>query len=417
MSLDAVIPNAATPTDARPPVIDLQGVSKVYTKYEDTPALTNVLTHLWTRTKRSRLTAVQPLDLRVGAGETVGLIGRNGSGKSTLLQMMCGVTAPATGRIHVRGRIAPLISVGVGFHPELTGRENIYVNATILGLSREEIEAKTADIITFADITDFIDTPIKFYSSGMTVRLGFAVAAHASPDVLLVDEVLAVGDLPFQMKSFAHMQALRDNGTTIVVVSHNLEQISRLCERTVLLDDGVAVFDGPTEEAISTYHELLSKAPEAADPDDVFARDSDALSVLDAALVGADGRPTAHVRAGDRVRVRVRVRAHKAIDAPSVALQLTSGTGVSVYREHNAAAPFPALSAGDDATWTMDFDARLITGSYTARVHVARADLGSVDAAVTVLASAPPVRFYVDGRPTPRGVADLEATFSAEAGR
>src|SRR5438105_3898304 len=170
------------------------------------------------RTRRSRLWAVRHVDLDVAPGECVGVIGRNGSGKSTLLQMIAGVTAPTEGSVAVHGRVAPLISVGVGFHPELTGRENVFVNGAILGMSRSTIEQRLDDIVEFSEIAAFIDTPVKFYSSGMAVRLGFSVAIYAHPEVLLVDEVLAVGDLSFQLKSYERMMEIRQSGTTILVV-------------------------------------------------------------------------------------------------------------------------------------------------------------------------------------------------------
>ncbi|MGH9084268.1 MAG: ABC transporter ATP-binding protein, partial [Acidimicrobiales bacterium] len=212
------------------PVIELRGAGKQYTKYEDAPMLLNrILSYRPGQTRRSKLWAIRGVDLQVEAGETVGVIGRNGSGKSTMLRMLAGVTAPSEGMVAARGRVAPLIAVGVGFHPELTGRENIYVNGTILGLARAEIERKLDDILSFAEIDDFIDTPVKFYSSGMFVRLGFAVAVAARPDILLIDEVLAVGDYAFQAKCYERMDEMRAEGATVLVVSHNLNVVRNLC--------------------------------------------------------------------------------------------------------------------------------------------------------------------------------------------
>src|SRR5207302_5234688 len=203
----------------------------------------------------------------VQSGECIGVIGRNGSGKSTLLQMVAGVTSPTEGTVRVRGRIAPLVSVGVGFHPELTGRENVYVNGTILGLTRAEIDRRFDSILDFSGIHAFIDTPVKFYSSGMFVRLGFAVAVEATPDVLLVDEVLAVGDVAFQLKCFRRMAEIREQGTTVVVVSHNLNAIRQLCDRALVLHDGTMRHDGDVDDGIGIYHSLLGEFSDPEAPD------------------------------------------------------------------------------------------------------------------------------------------------------
>src|SRR5690606_37347034 len=212
-------PVTAHPT---PPAIELAGVGKRYRLAER--SLVQALRPSRRRTVR-QLWAVQGLDLQVEPGETVGLLGHNGAGKSTLLRMMAGVSEPTEGRVTVRGRVAPLISVGVGFHQELTGRENVYVNGMLLGLTRAEVEARFDEIVDFAELRDRIDTPVKFYSSGMFMRLGFSVAVHVDPDVLLVDEVLAVGDVAFQLKCFDRMRELSARGTTTVLVSHSMHAL------------------------------------------------------------------------------------------------------------------------------------------------------------------------------------------------
>jgi ABC-type polysaccharide/polyol phosphate transport system ATPase subunit len=231
-----------TTTGAEPTIL-ASAVGKRYVKFDDQAQLASRRARFRTRSRRTEHWALRHLDLQVAEGQTVGLIGRNGSGKSTLLRMLAGVTAPTEGRVAVRGRVAPLIAVGVGFHPELTGRENVYVNGSILGVPRRVIDARFDAIVDFADIETFIDTPVKFYSSGMFVRLGFGVSMFADPDVLLVDEVLAVGDFAFQLKCFDQMKLARENGTSIIVVSHALNAIRMLCEHTLLLDDGAMRYD------------------------------------------------------------------------------------------------------------------------------------------------------------------------------
>lgn len=182
--------------------------------------------------------ALKEVSFEIKKGETVGIIGRNGSGKSTLLQMICGTLTPTSGSIQTSGRVAALLELGSGFNPEFTGRENVYMNAAVLGLSKDEVDARFSDISAFADIGDFIEQPVKTYSSGMMVRLAFSVAIHVEPDILIVDEALAVGDIVFQMKCLDKMEEIRSSGTTILFVSHSLEQVKRFCETAVWLKDG-----------------------------------------------------------------------------------------------------------------------------------------------------------------------------------
>lgn len=197
--------------------------------------------------------AVRDLNLEIEEGESVGLVGHNGSGKSTTLKMLAGTVAPDTGRIWARGRIAPLLELGAGFHPDLTGRENVFLNAAILGVRRQEILRRLDQIVDFAEIDEFLDTPVKFYSSGMTVRLGFAIAVNVEPEILLVDEVLAVGDVEFQQKCHAHMTQLKNEGRTVVLVTHAFEQVESFCTRAIVLDHGTVSYDGPATGAYEAY--------------------------------------------------------------------------------------------------------------------------------------------------------------------
>ncbi len=201
--------------------------------------------------------ALKDVSFEVKKGETVGIIGRNGSGKSTLLQMICGTLSPTAGSVTTHGRIAALLELGSGFNPEFTGRENVYINGSILGLSRAEIDARFDDIAAFADIGEFIDRPVKTYSSGMYVRLAFAVQAMVDPDILIVDEALAVGDEKFQRKCFARLDDLKSEGSSILFVSHSSGSIVELCQRTLLIDHGARLMFGPSPDAISAYQKLL----------------------------------------------------------------------------------------------------------------------------------------------------------------
>jgi ABC-type polysaccharide/polyol phosphate transport system ATPase subunit len=197
--------------------------------------------------------ALDNVSFEIKPGEVVGIIGRNGAGKSTILKILSRVTEPTSGRVVVRGRIGSLLEVGTGFHPELTGRENIFLNGSILGMSREEIKRQFDGIVAFAEIDQFLDTPVKRYSSGMYVRLAFAIAAHLNPEILIVDEVLAVGDTAFQKKCLSKMEEVSDHGRTVLFVSHNMGVIQRLCNRGILMSGGKVAFDGDKREAIAHY--------------------------------------------------------------------------------------------------------------------------------------------------------------------
>lgn len=199
--------------------------------------------------------AVKDVNFELNEGERVGIIGRNGTGKSTILKLLSRITEPTTGKISIKGRVASLLEVGTGFHPELTGRENIMLNGAILGMTRKEINNKFDEIVDFAEIERFLDTPVKRYSSGMYVRLAFAVAANLDPEILLVDEVLAVGDIKFQKKCLGKMENVAKEGRTILFVSHNMETIQRLCNRVILLGEGKIIMDGPTNDVVNHYIE------------------------------------------------------------------------------------------------------------------------------------------------------------------
>jgi lipopolysaccharide transport system ATP-binding protein len=210
--------------------------------------------------KEERFWALQDVSFDVAEGDTVGLIGRNGAGKSTLLKVISRITDPSAGFVKLRGRMASLLEVGTGFHPELTGRENIYLNGAILGMRKTEIVSKFDEIVAFAEVEQFLDTPVKHYSSGMYVRLAFAVAAHLNPEILIVDEVLAVGDVAFQKKCLGKMNEVSRGGRTVIFVSHNMAAIENLCKRGILLERGHVTFEGTSKEAIHRYLNTLSGA-------------------------------------------------------------------------------------------------------------------------------------------------------------
>src|SRR5580693_3991464 len=210
------------------------------------------------RKKEETFWALKDVSLKVKEGEVLGLIGRNGAGKTTLLKILSRITKPTTGWAEIHGRIGSLLEVGTGFHPELTGRENTFLSGAILGMGNNEITRKFEEIVAFAELEQFIDTPVKHYSSGMYVRLAFAVAAHIEPEILLVDEVLAVGDIKFQKKCLGKMGEVAHAGRTIILVSHQLNQIRRLCHRTIWVDNGILRQAGPSSEVVGAYEAAMS---------------------------------------------------------------------------------------------------------------------------------------------------------------
>jgi len=250
--------------------------------------------------------AVRDLSFEVRQGEVLGIVGSNGAGKSTLLKLLSGITEPTAGRAVVRGRVASLLEVGTGFHPELTGRENVYLNGTILGMSQREIDSSFDEIVAFAEVERFIDTPIKRYSSGMAVRLAFAVGAHLQAEVLLVDEVLAVGDAAFQDKCLGRMETLASTGRTVLFVSHNMSSISNLCQRALWLQDGAIAFDGDAAEAVRRYLDSV-RVIEERDLRNASRRSGFEGHLLESVRITSNGVPSAVVGTGDPLTLEVRV--------------------------------------------------------------------------------------------------------------
>ena len=232
-------------------MVRIEHVSKRFSLRHDRSLKELVFSALKRKKLADTFMALDDVDLTVRAGETVGLIGFNGSGKSTLLKTVSGVLFPDSGRVMLRGRVAGLIEVGAGFHPDLSGRENVFLNGAILGMSRAQLEERFDDIVAFSEIEEFIDTEVKYYSSGMFLRLAFSVAVHTDPDIFLVDEILSVGDEPFQKKCLERIRELQAAGRTMIVVSHELEMLERLCTRIVVLRKGRTVFDGDPAEAVA----------------------------------------------------------------------------------------------------------------------------------------------------------------------
>lgn len=243
--------------DARPIAITTRGLSKAYRVYARPPdRLKQMLFGRFGPFYRE-FHAVRDVDLTIHRGETVGVVGRNGSGKSTLLKLLCGIVAPSAGTVDVRGHVAPILALGVGFHPEATGRENVSMNAAVLGISAAALAERLDSIVAFADIGEFFDQPVRSYSSGMVSRLAFAVAIHADPDILVIDEILSVGDEAFARKCFSRIEALKRQGSTILFVSHASNLVVQLCDRAILMEAGRRVLTADPKTVVSLYHKLL----------------------------------------------------------------------------------------------------------------------------------------------------------------
>ncbi|HWH05162.1 MAG TPA: ABC transporter ATP-binding protein, partial [Gaiellaceae bacterium] len=267
----------------------------------------------------------------VEPGESVGLVGRNGSGKTTLLKLLSGIMKPSEGRVAVGGRIGSLLELGAGFHPDFSGRENVFLNGSIHGLRRARIRERFDEIVAFAELEHAIDRPVRTYSSGMYMRLGFAIAAHLDADVLLLDEVFAVGDEAFQRKCFGKIFEFKQRGGTIVFVSHDATQVERLCERAVLLRAGRKEYDGPVQEALLRYRRVLA---EESDPAERAAGlrewGSGEARIAEARLVGAEGSERQQFLAGEPLSLRVRVEADAGVTAPRLQLELRDDAGLLV---------------------------------------------------------------------------------------
>ena len=281
------------------------------------------------RTRGTDVWALRNVSASIAPGEAVGLIGRNGSGKTTLLRLVAGIIKPTSGTVVVEGRVGSLLELGAGFHPEFTGRENVYLNGAILGLKREAIRRHMDEIVAFAELERFIDVPVRTYSSGMYMRLGFAIAAHLDVDVLLLDEVFAVGDEEFQRKCFGKIFEFKQRGGTIVFVSHDAAAVDRLCARAVLLRDGEVAFDGPTREAIMQYHRLLA---EEREPDERGAGLSEygtgEARIADCRLLGPGGEERKQFSPGEQLTVHVRIDAAEDVPAPNLTWELRDEAGL-----------------------------------------------------------------------------------------
>lgn len=377
-------------TAARPEVIAVTNVSKRFTVRKDSSLKERVVTlGRGGRRHKQDFWALSDVTLDIRAGITIGLIGHNGSGKSTLLKVIGGIIQPTSGTVRQRGRIAALLELGAGFHPDLTGRENVYLNASVLGLTNEETTAQFDAILEFSGIGDFIDTQIKFYSSGMYVRLAFSIAVHTDPDILLVDEVLAVGDEQFQRKCLDKIKEFQAEGRTIIIVSHALDQIESLCDRVVVMNRGQMVFDGVPVTAIERFRELLeNNAVGRASPSEVVAAmQVDGIEVLD-----GEARPRPEFAVGDSLLIRVHVSTVRPVERWAIGFSIDTAHGQMALASNTdlLEVSLPPLTTSTFVDIAVD-GARLGPGSYFVNANVSGL---SIDASHSMMQGA---KFAVTG--------------------
>jgi lipopolysaccharide transport system ATP-binding protein len=387
--------------------IALEGieVSKKFRKGESYDSLRDFIPALIGRTfknstnglRQREFWALKDVCFEVRKGEAFGFIGPNGAGKSTMLKILSGIMKPTKGRISVNGRLSALIEVGAGFHYDLTGRENIFLSGAILGMRREEIKNKFDEIVEFSGLEEFIDTPVKRYSSGMYARLGFAVAAHVSPDVLIVDEVLSVGDYLFQKKCVNKMDSIIKSGATVIFVSHNLKAVSDLCKRTLLLDHGRGIKEGPTDEVIKFYLDRMS-----GDLRDTLSK----KVVISKVSTRNKNGESIHFESGEKAWIDIEVTAQEGSQELGIALELKDNDYYTIFdtSAYRLGVTTFSLLPGQIFRVTFEIDLHLVSGTYHLGVIVAKYGILEILVLDTVF---PAITLFVKSDKDIRGVANL----------
>jgi lipopolysaccharide transport system ATP-binding protein len=399
------------------PSIRVNTISKCYRLGERFPTLRTVLGGgTKGRTGSAKLEqyhwAIRNVDFEVKPGEALGIIGPNGAGKTTILKILSQVTRPTSGEVQINGRLSALIELGAGFHPDLTGRENVYLNGAILGMRKNEIRSRFDQIVNFAGIGKYLDTPVKRYSSGMYARLGFAIAAHMDPEILLVDEVLAVGDYAFQMKCYARMDQLRAKGASLIFVSHNLEAVRRVCDKGLVMYRGDPIFQGSAVDAVVAYSDAIRQAareqqqsapPEGGLSERVMTFDAEITNVR---LLNSSGAPTSVLQSGSRGTLLVDAVFHKDVKQPVFSFNIRTPDGRIVYdtttRWMNIHTP--DFSEGERCCLEYSLSFPLLDGGYELGVDIASADFSHY---YDMLERA--LGFWVKSSNGAKGLADLSA--------
>lgn len=370
------------------------------------------------RLRNGEFWAVDNVSFEVYRGETLGIIGPNGSGKSTILKMLNGIFMPDKGEIMINGRVGALIEIGAGFHPMLTGRENIYVNGTILGMAKKEIDEKFDEIVEFADIGDFIDSPVKFYSSGMFVRLGFSIAACMEPEILLIDEVLSVGDFSFQNKSLRRLGEIRKKANAVVFVSHNLEHVRHICDKVLVIEGGTPLFYGDTEEGVTKYMEMvhqrrlrsIKKNKPFVSPSRLSSGDA---VLTDHGLLDKSGSKTNKVNFGEDITLFFEFELKKNLEEIFFAIAIYNDKGINCVARHNTDSDetrFYNVPKGKHRLIVRYKNPNLVPGVYSPRFHIRNPRTFEGFEIATDLEP-----FVIEGDVIPRGVVHIESEWEMEA--
>ena len=345
--------------------------------------------------------AIRDLSFQVKRGEALGIIGPNGAGKSTTLKLFGGILRPNSGRIAIKGRLSALIEIGAGFHPDLTGRENVYLNGAILGMNKKEIDKKFDEIVEFSELADFIDTPVKRYSSGMYARLGFSVAAHVEPDILLVDEVLSVGDWAFQKKCLDKMDAFVKKNVTIIFISHNLQSVVDLCSRAILMRKGTLVAEGPADKVVRQYLSDSSSANREEGADQTVWIDK-------VSVVNEEGQEASQFGTGETCSIIINVRSNVDEDGLAITLDFLDERNKSVFNTSSARMGCKtfSISAGSSRSFRFDTRLHLVGGNFFLKIEVKKYQ---VDKIVDV--SFPAAIIFVKSEKGMKGIANLYPVF------
>ena len=305
--------------------VEIKDVSKMFKLYHENVRSLKEKVLFFNKRGYEEFWALQDIDIQVKPGETLGIIGANGSGKSTLLKLMTRILYPTTGQVITNGTIAALLELGAGFQPDLTGRENVYLNASILGFSKKEVDKRFDEIVAFAEMERFIDNHVRNYSSGMYIRLGFAVAINVDPDLLIIDEVLAVGDEAFQRKCLDRIGEIQDTGKTIVFVTHNVEVTREICSRVVMIDQGRIVKEGQPREVVNYYHQFMESEEEGRE------RGNCQIEVTGVSLLNDADKAVNDFHTGDNMRIRVAYRANEPVEDPVFGFSIDDYRGYTAY--------------------------------------------------------------------------------------
>lgn len=385
-------------------VVRFEGVSKQYHLGVSQTSLLKGISKLFMQVVKPRATspadqqilwALRNIDFELAKGESLALIGKNGAGKSTLLKLLANITRPTSGQIEVYGRLSALIELGSGFHPDLTGRENVYLNGAVLGLSRQQIQRRFDEIVAFSEIEQFIDTPVKRYSSGMMVRLGFAVASCIEPDILVVDEVLAVGDASFQQKCLKRIQSLCESGTSIIFVSHNINMVEAVCTSALYIKQGQIQYHGKTAEAIDAYERALHEERAQQYAEDVQSGQNNTLldiEINQVEVLPVNGRSGSEFSSDRPVEIRVHYEAHRPIEKADAVMRIVRSDGLTCCMMRTAVDQTTlSLKQGKGVFSVIMEPLQLIGGAYFVNAYI------STEKDLVLLATGRSKWFYVAG--------------------